>query len=234
LADQSQKIQNTEKAQAGPSNTKITPSERFRALQKKLDSLITFEVEAGTPLVEVLTRLEKEHKLSILIDSEAFKSDMGEPDVENKPIKLPKLENIHLRTVLRLILPQINADFYLKDGIIWITTQTRITAGEMLRQPVDIEFDNRPFCDAVQELSALAGVSVIVDSKIGEKAKLQVSAEMYSVPFETALRILADLADLQPVVIDNLVYVTSKENAKTMEFAEAKRKAAKQTAAANE
>jgi len=41
------------------------------------------------------------------------------------------------------------------------------------------------------------------------------------------VRILADMADLRPVVIDNLVYVTSKKNAKKLEAEEATRKAAK-------
>jgi hypothetical protein len=43
-----------------------------------------------------------------------------------------------------------------------------------------------------------------------------VTATLNSVPIETAVLILADMADLRLVVLDNVLFVTTKENAEQL------------------
>ncbi len=45
-------------------------------------------------------------------------------------------------------------------------------------------------------------------------------------PLDTAVRILADMADLQPVIMDNVIYVTTRENAVRLEADHQKRQPA--------
>jgi hypothetical protein len=56
----------------------------------------------------------------------------------------------------------------------------------------------------------------VIDSRTEEKAKTRVTATFHSVPVDTAVLILADMADLRAVALDNVLYVTTKENAEQL------------------
>ena len=62
-----------------------------------------------------------------------------------------------------------------------------------------------------------------MDVRQADKAKAAVSAALKNVPVDTAVRVLADMAELKPVRMGNLLYVTSRDNAKRLEEEEAKR-----------
>jgi hypothetical protein len=58
---------------------------------------------------------------------------------------------------------------------------------------------------------------VLVDPRPAEKIKTGVTAKLKNVPLDSAVQLLADMADLKAVLQDNVLYVTSKENAKDLE-----------------
>jgi hypothetical protein len=62
---------------------------------------------------------------------------------------------------------------------------------------------------------------------MGEKGKTAVTARLINVPLDRAVRLLADMADLKAVLLGNVLYVTSKENAAQWEKEAAKPKPAK-------
>jgi hypothetical protein len=89
-------------------------------------------------------------------------------------------------------------------------------------------FDKKPVNEALQEVLEGTGLKLVVDTaRAGDKAKAPVTADLDNVPRETCLRVLADLADLKPVVLDNVVYLTTKENAKGLQEEQDKRDAAR-------
>ena len=48
---------------------------------------------------------------------------------------------------------------------------------------------------------------------MGEKGKFPVTASLLNVPVDSAVLILAEMAELKPVLIDRVIYVTTPENA---------------------
>jgi hypothetical protein len=46
---------------------------------------------------------------------------------------------------------------------------------------------------------------------------MEITAQFNNVPIDRAILVLADAAGLKPVVLGNLIYVTSKENADRLE-----------------
>jgi hypothetical protein len=203
---------------------RIAIQNRSREVRRALDLPVTIEFEPNTPLSEALAHIAERYNIMILLDPEAFKEDLREPDVANKPIKLPRLVDVNLRIVLREILNRVQGDFYIKEGILRIAPRNRVVAAVLVRQPIEANFAKRPLSDALRELSFISGVSVVLDARAEESAQLPITADLHNVPLETALRVLADMADLKPVAMDNLIYVTSKDNAKVLEAEEAKRK----------
>src|SRR5205807_2469688 len=85
--------------------------------------------------------------------------------------------------------------------------------------------EKRPLGQALQELFHATGISVLVDNRVADKAdKTAVTATLHHVPLDTAVLLLANMADLKAVAIDNVLYVTTKANADALQVEQEKRK----------
>src|SRR5439155_22542514 len=106
---------------------------KLREIKDKLNQPITIEFEPNTPLREALSHLAERYGLTILVDTEAFKTDNNQPDIENQPIKLPKLVGVSLATVLRAVLAQVNGTLLIRRDYIEVTTPIRQVAEKTIR-----------------------------------------------------------------------------------------------------
>ena len=203
--------------QAKPVEGKIISGNRARQWRDKLDQPVTIEFEPNTPLREALSHIAERYGLTILIDDLAFKVDSDQPDIEAQPVKLPRLASVRLRTVLRAIFNQVNADYYVRDDVFTVVPPQRIQSGAVLRQAVDLDLERRPLPAALKELSDVTGVSIVLDGQKLKDSKSEVTADFRNVPLDCAVRVLADMAGMKSVVMDNLIYVTSVENADKLE-----------------
>jgi hypothetical protein len=201
---------------------KIISQNKAREHREKLEQSVSIEFQAGTPLQEALAHIADRYGLQIMVDEEAFKADSNQPEVVNMPIKLPRFNSVRLRTVLRAILGQVDGDFYAKDDVLMVVPRARIAAGVVLRQPVDVAFERRSLSDALKELSDMTGVSVVLDAQKQPDSTIQLTADFRNVPLASAVRVLADMAGMKSVVMENMIYVTAHENAENMKEESAK------------
>jgi type II secretory pathway component HofQ len=84
-------------------------------------------------------------------------------------------------------------------------------------------FDDVTLAKALRQLADASGYNLVVDVRVADKAKTKVSARLANVPVDTAVRVLADMADLGVVRLDNLFYVTNRENAAQIRAEEERR-----------
>jgi len=106
---------------------------KLREIKDKLNQPITIDFEPNTPLREALSHIAERYGLTILVDTEAFKADNQQPDIEAQPIKLPKLVQVSLATVLRAVLAQVNATLLIRRDYIEVTTPIRQAAEKTIR-----------------------------------------------------------------------------------------------------
>ncbi|MBY0526697.1 MAG: hypothetical protein K2R98_25090 [Gemmataceae bacterium] len=193
-------------------------------------------IDVNTPLKDALEFLSDRYDVTFVVDYAAFEA-IGVQKVEEQPVQLPKMVGISLRVVLDRLVGQIKGDIfrgsYLVRGDHIEVTTTRSSNPrnwtEDAREAVptvNVEFEREPLEEALRHLVDSTGISVLVDERVGIKAQKTVTAALRNVPFDTAVQLLADLADLKPVVMDNVLYVTSKDNAKQLEAQQRKRLAA--------
>src|SRR5262249_27302350 len=72
-------------------------------------------------------------------------------------------------------------------------------------------FEKRPLDEALEELAELTGAPVVVDSRLGDKAKTPVTATFRNTTtLENAVRLLAEMADLQAELDDYAIVVVAK------------------------
>jgi hypothetical protein len=208
--------------------------EQIRGMGKKLEVPVTFSGvdDPKTKLSDVLDDLGTTHDVVFNVNERAFQAE-GLKDILSTPLAsegkpLPRLKNVSLNTVLRKVLSRIpsisGATFVNRGDEIEITTMDAFKASVFLdperRRPfplVRVEIAKQPLEEALRELAEESGFNIVLDAHAGEKVKAEVAGSFQSVPLDTAVRILADMADLKPVLLENVLYVTSKDNARALE-----------------
>jgi hypothetical protein len=216
-------------ALAAPSEPKTPP------LATKLKQPVKFNgiEDPKTTVAEALDLLASHYDLQFDVNEEAFKED-GTADVltglvAERPI--PKMTNVSLETVLRKVLSHVPAQsgttYILRRNVVEVTTQASVIReiwGDAYKGPflplVTLTFDKVPLEDALKDLAAAADHNVVLDGRVADKAQLPVSARFENTPLDTAVRLLADMADLKPFPVDNVLYVTSRERADQLEAKE--------------
>lgn len=161
----------------------------------------------------------------ILVDISSFKAEEGsEPngpvDDEITLSAVPK--TVTIGQALQIALRQVksnNATFIVRNGGILVLTRKAAGLAARLREPVAVRFDKTPLSDVMDRLSDMAGATIVLDPRLHEKAQTPVTANFRGdVPLESALRAVADMAELRIVpLIDGGIYVTTPANAEALE-----------------
>jgi hypothetical protein len=191
--------------------------------------------DKNTTLQEVLDLVSDRHDITIDVNDVAFKVDgvndvASSPLVQEKPLHIKK--NARLEHALRLILARVPVDatFLLRRNSIEITTVAaagREIWGKDYQGPylplVHNTFEKQPLEKVLRDLADESEFTIVLDGRVEDKAKVAVSGRFLNTPLDTAVRLLADMADLKPFLVDNVLYVTSKENAALLEEQELKK-----------
>jgi hypothetical protein len=206
-------------------------------LQGRLNKPIGKEIQfdSNTPLKEALGFLSDTFDFSIVIDDAAFKAADAQSDVGNYPVRLAKMHaRVSMRTVLRMLLDQVpDATFFIRKDFVEVTTLQRLQRdylraeaepGRLWQPLVHAVFEQRPLRDALRELSDVSDVNIVLDPRVGDNARTEVTARFSNVAVDTAVRLLAAMADLKPVRIDNVIFVTTPANAEALQAEQSKRK----------
>jgi hypothetical protein len=193
-------------APATPANT----NSPLAAARKALDEVGDMNYQ-NKSLNEVLSDLKDRAKLSVMIDPSVFQFGL-DPNVPGVTIDL---KGVKLKDGLR----QALAPFGLKCGLtrdgLFISTEDGLTTRQ-LRQHVTVDCEDKPFAAVVKQLAADTGANVVLDPRLKEKANAAVTLKLEDVPLETAVRLLAEVADLGTVRMSNVLFVTTAERAEKL------------------
>jgi hypothetical protein len=199
-----------------PLNVKLTRQIRFEGI-----------ADPKATLADVLQLLNKHYDLPFDVNEKAFAFEQV-PDPHKAEVgSLPAMKDVRLDTVLRKVLRRVpiasGATWMIRPDHIEITTGT-FQAAEVwgpYKGPhlplVSATLVQMPLDDALRELAEQAEFNVLLDSRAGDSSKTPVTARLRNTPLDTAVRLLADMAGLRSVHLDNVLYVTTKENAAALE-----------------
>jgi hypothetical protein len=179
--------------------------------------------------------------LTFEINLQAFK-DAGfseEKVTEYAPVAqrpLPEMRNVSLGVFVHKILDRVTV----RSGATYILRRDRveITTNDALRKEiwrgregpylplVHGHFESKPLAAALRGLVEQSDYGIVIDPRVEQTAKTRVSARFLSTPLDTALETIANTADLQPVLRDNVFYVTTRENARRIKAEQEKTRSA--------
>jgi hypothetical protein len=160
--------------------------------------------------------------LPIVVDVASFRRENPESSVYDVQVNFqPYPKHFALAQVLQMMVAkavQPEATFLIRNGAVVITTKKERRQETLLKREVIAEFLNTPFTEAMEELSAVTGASIVVDLRLGDKLKSPVTASLRNdVTLEAALRMLSDMVDLKPVFLPGGVYITHPFNAENIQ-----------------
>jgi RNA polymerase sigma factor (sigma-70 family) len=219
---------------------------RLKNWREQLTKPLNFEgiEDPRLTLQDALDKLGHRFKINFEINDKAFEldqlKDVGRTPIgETKPI--PPMRNTTLATLLRLILARVptpsGAVYILRPDSVEITTTRALLlelgiardkpAGvdpdspEGLFGPPEIPlvwdvFEETPISKALMRVTERTSFSVIVDASFKDRVKDNVTAQFNNVPVDTAVRLLANMANLSMVQVDNVFYLTTPEKAKLL------------------
>jgi hypothetical protein len=198
-------------------------------LAAKFSKRVKFEGTQAATLGETLDVLAKQFDLTFDVNEKAFKFEQVMDVLKQEVTPLRPMKSVRLDTILRKLLGQIQvgsgATYLHREDHVEITTNTFVGAEIWGATPnsfphlplVWATLEKVPLEDALKDLAEQADFNVMLDNRAAEKGKTPVTARLRNMPLDTAVRLLADMADLRSVHLDNVLYVTTKENVAAME-----------------
>jgi RNA polymerase sigma factor (sigma-70 family) len=207
----------------------LPPAKASAAAHDSLNRVVFFDGfdDPKTMLIEALDAFARRYNLTFDVNVKAFAAD-NVMDVLKfeiaQPNPVPPL-NAPLQVVLDKILARLPSEsgavVRIRKGLLEITTRKAVKAelgipeNRPLLSLVYEDFVDEPLGAALEALASDSGFSIVLDRKAAgdNAAKATVTAGLHNVPVDTAVEVLAELADLAVARRDNVFYVTAREKA---------------------
>ena len=162
-------------------------------------------------LNDLINDLKDKSKLTVTLDPTVFQFGL-DPNQQTVNVDL---KGVKLKDGLRQALAPFNLKCGLtKDGL-FISTDDGLTT-KQLRQRVSIDCDGTAFAAAIKQLAAETGANLVIDPRLKDKANAGVTLKLDDVPLESAVRLMAEVADLGVVRMSNVLFVTTQERAEKL------------------
>lgn len=195
---------------AAPAPAPAKGASAVDAARKTLDEVsdMSYPNKSVNDLVQ---DLKTRTKLSVTLDPTVLQFGL-DPNAANIDISL---KGVTLKDGLRQALAPLNLTCGVtKDGL-FISTEDGLI-NKQLRQRVSVTCDGTGFAAAAKQLAAENGVNIVFDPRLKEKANAGVTLALDDVPLESAVRLMAEVADLGVVRMSNVLFVTTPERAEKL------------------
>jgi hypothetical protein len=185
-----------------------SPAEKVcKALDQKIDVEITDQT-----LDNAINQLKEQTKVNIVLDAQSLAMMGLAPG--NMQINV-KQQGIKGRQALRAVLNQVHLSYAIIGDSVIVTTE-EMAMHRQFKQKITVDLDKVVLETALKNLAKESAIQLLIDKKVNKEAQAQVSLQLEDVPFDTVVRLLCEDAGLKPVRLGNVLYVTSKENAKEL------------------
>jgi hypothetical protein len=190
-----------------------------------------------TTLQEALDQIAKKFDLTFDVNQKAFAAAEIKDVANTLPFETHNLPEFTgtLDFMLRKILDRLpgrEATYIIRDGVVEITTKKAVREEFFRDRPADAPLPplvnaalvQTPLTAALRDLARSNGGNIVLDVRATKEAQTNVTAEFANVPLDTAVALLADMCGLTSVDVGNVIYVTSRENARVLQQEQEKRR----------
>lgn len=186
------------------------------------------------PLKDILEFLSDKYQVSFVVDATGFDREIGNKNVEDTQVRLPRMTNVDLNTILRHLLAQVGGAVLVRENHLEIVPAERafqeahgavppdLIPLRRLQPLVSLAYTNMQLPNVLTDIARQSGRNIVLDPRVKDHDKLVVTATMLNVPVDTAVRVLAEMTGLRCVLMDSVFFVTSLEHAANLQEEEAR------------
>jgi RNA polymerase sigma factor (sigma-70 family) len=183
---------------------------RHDEIRQALSSTIDPGVQLdGATLLSVLEFISDRTEVPIVIDETAFQREGVNPDIGQQPVKLKFHKNMTTDQVLRGVLDCISSTYVIRSGRIVILPVVTATS---LQQLISLDAHDEAFDDVLLKLTLTTGANIVLDPKCQEKGRVRITIRLQNAQLQSVVEVLADMAELNVVAMDNILYLTGKNS----------------------
>jgi hypothetical protein len=191
-----------------------SPTEKIK---KVLDLPMTLDYSAVS-LADMVQHLREKTRLNWVVDHQALQQvglAMGENQAVPLAATLKSDRNSKLRIAIQRTLNAFNLTFVILEDSVLITTDD-VGLARQLRQRVNVSVANAPLSTALKDLGRGTALNLVIDPRVGKEADTRVTLHLDDASLETAVRLLAEIANLKSVRIGNVIFVTNEARAEKL------------------
>jgi hypothetical protein len=192
----------------GKEDKNLTPIERIR---KALDKPVLLDWQ-GQSVMEALQHLREKTGLEFNLDQVGL-AVMG-VNIEagtGEPVQMKSAGNKVSVVLRKLLTPQQMAYVIYEDTI--LITSSELATTRQMKQRVNVDVTEVPLAKALQELARNYAFNLVIDPKIAKDSQKPVTLTLDGSSLETSVRLLAEMAGVKAVRMDNVLFVTTEERA---------------------
>jgi hypothetical protein len=206
----------TRSSVAQPAGGPATPVQgaSIEKVKQGLDKSITVDF-TGQSIEEILNHVRDKSGVPISIDDQSLGivgMNFMRPDGQPMQFQI-KATNEKTGQVLRKFLNNYRLSYVLFENSVLVTTEEMAIVRQM-KQRVSINLEEVPANKAIRDLAKNHGINLVIDPNQAKQAESRVSLQLENTGIETAIRLLAELAELKAVRMGNVMFVTSEARAK--------------------
>ena len=187
-----------------------SPAQKVR---RQLDRVISVDI-ADRSFPKAIQELQEKSGIKFVVDRRVIDlhlSDRTGDDFDDTTVSL-RLNREPLRPALRQLLAEHGLGLVILGDRVMITTQAMIPR-RVLGQVVNVDVTRAPLGDVLRKLARDTVANIILDARAAKEGQEKVTLQLEDVSLEVAVKLLAESAGLRAVVMDSVLYVTTKENA---------------------
>jgi len=203
---------------AAKDTTVPSPTEVVR--DKLEQSIAGFNAPAEWTLKDALDYLGDHYHLTFVVDNRAFNNE-GFKDVGGACIAPGEgwtLKDVKLKEVVRALLGKVQLPdvTYVIIGNTIVITTAEGAPYLWLHQLVTVDCQKEPMSAVLKKLAHETGTNLVLDPRAAKEAETAVTMQVHDVTLERAVSLVAEMADLKPLRLGNVLFLTTKASAVDM------------------
>jgi type II secretory pathway component HofQ len=190
-------------AAPAPDSKTESPVEKCHRL---LEQNISVDLDRAT-LTQALEQFAARTRLRFHLDRAGLSFDEQEQAISHKQ------QDVKAKVVLRTILRPLSMTYIVLDDAV-VVTSIELAAHRQLQQSIDLDLDQIPLANALQHLSRQTGANLVLDPRLGKEQRgTPVTLRLEEVALETAIKLIAEMANLGTARVGNVLFITTSERA---------------------
>ncbi len=183
-------------------------------IRKVLDQPITLDY-SGPSVQDALQHLRDKTGIDFNLDQVALQlMGINIGDTGDQPITL-RSSGGKLSAALRKMLAVHQLAYVIYEDSILITA-TELATVRQMRQRINLDVSDVSLAKALRDLARTYAFNLVIDPRIVKDAQRPVSLTLDGTSLETGVRLLAELAGLKAVRMDNVMFITTEERAEKL------------------